>query len=130
MLLGFCEDYKCVVINARHELILICANGNNYIVRDSATLELFKIQWRMLHIALNEVNKLSMLHALESGYLNILLSFRSWDLYEYSLLSSTSKHSWAIKTATQLEKQPYIIFGLQTDNKNIITVKLTSTPVN
>ena len=75
MLLGFCKNYKCVVINARHELVLICANGNNYIVRDSATLELFKIQWRMLHIALNEVNKLSMLHALESGYLNI--SFRS-----------------------------------------------------
>jgi len=24
MLLGFCEDYKRVVINARHELILIC----------------------------------------------------------------------------------------------------------
>jgi len=44
ILLGFCEDYKHVVINA-HELILI-RNGNNYIVRDPATeptLELFKV---------------------------------------------------------------------------------------
>jgi len=39
----------------------------------------------MSYIALNEINKLSMLRALESSrYLN--MSFRSWDLYEYSLL--------------------------------------------
>jgi len=35
-LLGFCEDYKRMVINARHELILIRA-CNNYIVGDPAT---------------------------------------------------------------------------------------------
>ncbi|XP_018311167.1 uncharacterized protein, partial [Mycetomoellerius zeteki] len=121
MLLGFCEDYKHVVINARHELILIRArNDNNYIVRDPATepkLELFKIPWRMPHITLNEVNKLSMLCALVSGrYLS--MSFRSWDLYEYPLLPSTTKHSWAIKTATQLEKLRYVIFALQTNRKN------------
>ncbi|KYN38525.1 hypothetical protein ALC56_07102 [Trachymyrmex septentrionalis] len=75
MLLGFCEDYKRVVINARHELILIRArNGNNYIVGDPAAepaLELFKVQWRIPHVSLNEFNKLSMLSALKSGqYLN------------------------------------------------------------
>ncbi|KYN00582.1 hypothetical protein ALC62_08641 [Cyphomyrmex costatus] len=62
MLFGFREDYKRVVINARHELILIRArNDNNCIVGDAATepkLELFKIQWRMPHVTLNEVNKL------------------------------------------------------------------------
>ena len=65
-----------MVINARHELILIRArNDNNYIVGDPATepmLELFKVQWRMSH-ALNEVNKL--LRALENEqYLS--MSFR------------------------------------------------------
>ena len=34
---------------------------------------------------------------------------------------STTKHSWAIKTATQLEKLRYVIFGLQIDKKNIMT---------
>lgn len=34
--LGFCEDYKRVVINVRHELILIRAHNNNYLVRDPA----------------------------------------------------------------------------------------------
>ncbi|XP_018407683.1 PREDICTED: uncharacterized protein LOC108783581 [Cyphomyrmex costatus] len=46
------------------------------------------------------------------------MSFRSWDLYEYPLLPSMTKHSWAIKIATQLEKSRYIIFVLQTNKKN------------
>ncbi|XP_024882295.1 uncharacterized protein LOC112461324 [Temnothorax curvispinosus] len=83
-------------------------------------IELFKVQWRMPHVTLNEVNKLSMLRALESGrYLSV--SFRSWDLYEYPMLQSTTKHSWAVKTATQLEKPRYVIFALQTGRKNIMS---------
>ncbi|KYN14491.1 hypothetical protein ALC57_13297 [Trachymyrmex cornetzi] len=67
-----------------------------------------------------KLNKLSMLRALESGrYLSI--SFRSWDLYEYPLLQNTTKHSWAVKTATQLEKPRYVIFALQTGRKNIMS---------
>jgi len=80
ILLGFCEDYKRVVINARHELILIRArNDNNCLTEDPAIepmLELFKVQWRIPHVLLSEINKLSMLCALESGrYLSI--AFRS-----------------------------------------------------
>jgi len=112
-LLGFCEDYKRVVVNARHELILIRARSdNNCLVGNPTTepeIDLLKVQWRMPHVILNEVNKLSLLRALESGrYLS--MSFRSWDLYEYPLLQSTTKHSWAVKTATQLEKPRSICY--------------------
>ncbi|KYN42486.1 hypothetical protein ALC56_03032 [Trachymyrmex septentrionalis] len=124
VLLGFCEDYRRVVINARHELILIRArNDNNCLTGDSTTeptLELFKVQWRMPHVLLSEINKLSILRALESGrYLS--MAFRSWDLYEFPLLQSTTKHSWAIKTASQLEKPRYVIFAMQTGRKNIMS---------
>ena len=124
ILLGFCEDYKRVIVNARHELILIRSRSdNNCIVGNPATepeIELFKIQWRMPHVILNDVNKLSLLQALNSGrYLS--MSFRSWELYEYPLLQSTTKHSWAVKTATQLEKPRYVIFALQTARKNIMS---------
>ena len=74
----------------------------------------------MPHVMLNEVNKLSLLRAMESGrYLS--MSFRSWELYEYPLLQSTTKHSWAIKTATQLEKPRYVSFALQTGRKNVMS---------
>ena len=121
-LLEFCEDYRRIVINARHELILIRArNDNNCTVasgEEKPMIELLKIQWRIPHVSLNEVNKLSLLRTLESGrYLSI--GFRSWDLYEFLLLQSTTKHSWAVKTATQLEKPRYVIFALQHNRKNI-----------
>ena len=120
-LLGFCEDYKRVVMNARHELILIRSrNDNNCLIGNSELLpeiNIFKIQWRLPHVSLSEIKKLSMLRALESGrYLS--MGFRSWDLYEYPLLQKTTKHSWAIKTATQLEKPRYVVFALQTGRKN------------
>ncbi|XP_043264012.1 uncharacterized protein LOC122404152 [Colletes gigas] len=52
-LLGFCEDYKRMVINARHELILIRSRNDNNSLIGSPTLEpeieLLKMQWRMPH---------------------------------------------------------------------------------
>ncbi|XP_024875706.1 uncharacterized protein LOC112457066, partial [Temnothorax curvispinosus] len=64
----------------------------------------YKRVWRMPHVVLSEVNKLSMLRALENRrYLN------------------TTKHSWAIKTATQLEKPRYVVFALQTGRKNVMS---------
>lgn len=123
-LLGFCEDYKRVVINARHELILIRArNDNNCLISREEyepRIELAKIQWRVPHVVLNDVSKLSLLRALDSGrYLSA--PFRSWDLYEFPLLQSTTKHSWAVKAATQLEKPRYVVFALQTGRKNVLS---------
>jgi len=52
-----------------------------------------------------------MLRVLESEYLS--MSFRSWDLYEFPI--AEYEHSWAIKTAIQLEK-PWLS-SLQTNKK-------------
>jgi len=61
-----------------------------------------------------------MLRALKSGrYFS--MAFRSWDLYEFPLLQRTTKHSWVIKTATQLKKPRYVIFALQAGRKNIMS---------
>ncbi|XP_070166138.1 uncharacterized protein [Polyergus mexicanus] len=58
--------------------------------------------------------------SIDSGrYLSV--AFRSWDLYEFPLLQSTTKHSWAVKAATQLEKPRYVIFALQSGKKNVLS---------
>ncbi|KYN39702.1 hypothetical protein ALC56_05905 [Trachymyrmex septentrionalis] len=126
-LLGFCEDYKRIVINARHELILIHArNDNNCVAPHESTepkITLLKIQWKMPHIVLNDVNKLSLLRTLEGGrYLS--MCFRSWNLYKFPLLQSTTNHSWAVKTS-QLEKPRYVIFALQTGKRNVPSQNLS-----
>ncbi|XP_018377383.1 PREDICTED: neutrophil collagenase-like, partial [Trachymyrmex cornetzi] len=60
----------------------------------------------MPHVVLNDVNKLSLLRTLKGGrYLSVC--FRSWNLYEFPQLQSTTKHSWAVKTTSQLEKPRY-----------------------
>nr|XP_033322443.1 uncharacterized protein LOC117218270 [Megalopta genalis] len=71
----------------------------------------------MPHVALDEIHKLSMLRILESER-SISMSFRLWELYEYPMLQTTTKHTWAIKTAPQMEKPRYVIFALQTERKN------------
>ncbi|XP_077260480.1 uncharacterized protein LOC143896451 [Temnothorax americanus] len=130
-LLGFCEHYRRVVINAKHEIILIRARHDvNCVVdprinvpRDPAKdpkITLMKVQWRMPHVSLNDVTKLSLLRTLESGRF-LSVGFRSWDLYEFPLLQSTTKHSWAVKAAPQLEKPRYVIFALQTGRRNEFT---------
>ncbi|XP_076643541.1 uncharacterized protein LOC143353820 [Halictus rubicundus] len=129
ILLGFCEDYKRVVINARHELILIRSRTDANALHGSSNnakpvLDLHKIQWRMPHVTLDDIHKLTMLRILDSGR-PISMSFRSWDLYEYPLLQATTKHTWAIKTAPQMEKPRYVIFALQTDRRNSVTKKAT-----
>jgi len=58
-LLGFCEDYKRVVVNAR-QIDLDTRSDNNCLVGNPTTesqIDLFKVQWRMPHVILNEVNK-------------------------------------------------------------------------
>ncbi|XP_036145605.1 uncharacterized protein LOC118646566 [Monomorium pharaonis] len=84
MLLRFCKDYRRVVINARHELIVSrCC-----------------VLWK-------------------AGDTSAWL-FTRGILYEFPLLQRTTKHLWAIKAATQLEKPRYVVFALQADRKNVM----------
>jgi hypothetical protein len=121
-ILGFAEDYNKIIINCKHELILLRSNTNLNSVKlntneyiDNITIS--KIVWRMPHIKVSDRERLSLLKCLERDRA-IQIAFRNWDLYEYPLLPETSKHSWAIKTSSQIEKPRYIIIGLKTARKN------------
>ncbi|XP_055918306.1 uncharacterized protein LOC129950388 [Eupeodes corollae] len=119
-LLGFAEDYKKIITNARHELILIRtrSNENAYFSKDNEELKLsiFKLQWRVPHITLSDSNKLTLLKQIQSNPIQI--HFRNWEMYEYPTLPTTTDHVWTVKTSSQLEKPRYIIIALQTDRKN------------
>lgn len=120
VLLGFAEDYRKIIINAKHELILTRSRiDENAIVSpdDEMKFNITKLQWRVPHVTVSDEEKLSLLKVVESGK-SIKMSFRSWDLYEYPLLPEATNHTWSIKTTTQLEKPRYVIFAMQTDRKN------------
>lgn len=120
-ILGFAEDYNKIMMNCKHELILNRSNSNlNAVKLDDATsiqIDIQRVQWRIPHIKVSDRERLKLLKYLEKDK-PIQVAFRNWDLYEYPLLPQTTKHSWSVKTASQLEKPRYVIFCLQTDKKN------------
>lgn len=121
-LFGFVEDYHNVIINAKHELILLRSRSDINMFRgdvENVRFELEKIQWRMPHVQVSDVEKLKLLKCIEHKQ-PISLNFRSWELYEYPTLPETDRHIWAVKTSTQLQKPRYVIIGFQTDRNNKI----------
>ncbi|XP_044590788.1 uncharacterized protein LOC123269258 [Cotesia glomerata] len=126
-ILGFAEDNNRIIINAKHELILIRANSdiNAYIhkltaatdVANRVKIVLNKVEWNVPYITMSDKPKIQALNFISNDPA-IPLSFSTWQLYEYPLLPRTTKHVWPIKTSTQFEKLRYVILGFQTARKN------------
>lgn len=125
-ILGYCADYTKISANTRNELILTRARTDvNALYGSSGAtydLTLDKVQWRIPHVTMDDMHKLTMLRALESGR-SITMNFRSWEIQEYPLLQTTTRHTWAVKATTQMEKPRYVIFALQTARKNDIAAR-------
>ncbi|XP_044586001.1 uncharacterized protein LOC123266038 [Cotesia glomerata] len=121
-ILGFAEDYQRVIVNAKHELILIRSNTdqNAYFVTvedKNVSITIQKIEWIVPYITMSDKQKIDVLNYINSDPA-IPISFQTWELYEYPLLPATTNHIWAIKTTNQLEKPRFVIIGFQTARKN------------
>lgn len=120
-LLGFAEDYQKIIINAKHELILIRSRTDlNSVYSQNCTeiaITINKLQWHIPHVTVADKEKLFLLKITESNH-PIKIPFRSWDLYEYPSLPLSTSHNWAVKTVNQLEKPRFIIFALQTGRRD------------
>ncbi|XP_043475782.1 uncharacterized protein LOC122507233 [Leptopilina heterotoma] len=124
MILGFAEDYRKIVVNAKHELILTRSRTDlNAVVnilgveREEFKIVINKIEWMIPYLFVSDRQKIELLKFIEKDPL-ISMSFRSWELYEYPLIPATQKHVWTVKTSTQVEKPRYVILGFQTNRKD------------
>lgn len=129
-LFGFAEDYKRIVVNARHELVLIRSATDNNAVKwtpasdadttpEEISVKLSKLSWRIPYITLSNTQQIALLKHMKRGG-SIPVEYRSWELYEYPVLPKTKKHSWTVKTASQVEKPRYVIVGFQTNRRSNI----------
>lgn len=120
-ILGFAEDYEKIIINCKHELVLLRSNTNlnalkldkNEVVDD---ILISKIVWRVPHVKVSDRERIGLLKHLEKDRA-ITLAYRNWDLYEYPLLPRTRKHTWSIKTSSQIEKPRFVVIALQTNRR-------------
>ncbi len=118
-LLGFAEDYRKVIINARQELILLRSytDKNCYVGDENVSIKLTKVEWHVLHIEVNDAWRVHFFNLLNADK-PLSLSFRKWELHELPALRNTSNGIWSVKTSTSLERPRYIIIGFQTNKKN------------
>lgn len=126
--LGFAEDYSKILLNVKQELILIRSNSDVDAVKVTAAtttpttpikidIQITKINWKVPHIKVSLEEQLRLTKLIDQN-LEIPIAFRSWELHEYPTLTTTNRHSWTVKTATQLEVPRIVIFALSTNRKN------------
>lgn len=121
-LFGFCDDFKQIVLNSTHQLIITRHRSNkNMFHSNDNTLDLKfevgKILWKVPHVSLNDMAKLSMLKTLSRNE-NLPIAFRSWDLYELPAVPQTTRHTWSVKTTKRVSKPRFVVVAFQT-NRNI-----------
>ncbi|DAC81328.1 hexon [Mayetiola barley midge adintovirus] len=118
---GFCDDFNKIILNCKHELILV-RNRSDVDVFTAATdllkLTMNKIHWKVPHITLSDKAKLVMLKTVSHND-SLSLAYRSWDLYELPFVPQTTRHSWSVKTTTQVTKPRFVVVAFQT-NRNLV----------
>lgn len=132
-LLGFAEDFNKVVVNCKHELILLMCKSMensfyNKIGQEKYNLSIDSMTWKIPHISLNDTAKLQMLNVIKSG--NVLpISFRSWDCYVNPSLLNGTHHTWTVKLAANRERPRYAIIAFE-DNEKFISNNLANLKVH
>lgn len=99
IIFGFCEDYRKIILNCKHELILnrarqsldLTAGGGALATSAIVGISVKKIIWKMPHITLADPIKLKMLNYLSKNR-NIHISFRSMDLVVFPELPQSTSH--------------------------------------
>lgn len=120
---GFAEDYRNIIMNAKHELILLRSSSDLNVftgTNNISSLIINKIQWRIPHITVSDVEKLKLMQIINKKQ-NIQLNYRTWEIYEYPVLPTTDKHIWSVKASSQLNTPRFIIVAFQTKKNNLIT---------
>ncbi|XP_022203416.2 uncharacterized protein LOC111060081 [Nilaparvata lugens] len=118
-LLGFAEDYRQILLNVKQELVLRVSPNFHDCVNVAATnVAITKLLWRMPYVEVADDVKLRLLQIVQNDT-PISIPFRHWELYTYPTLPQTRKHTWTVKSTSQLEKPRYIVVGLQTARRGV-----------
>lgn len=137
LLLGFAEDFNKIIINAKHELILLRAKNDDNIAYSTdadvkVSVNIKNITWKIPHIQLSDFAKLEMYKILKMAK-PLQIPFRSWDCHVNPALFEGSNHLWNVKLSLQNEKPRFILMSFQGEyerkNNNFTHCDLTNIKV-
>lgn len=134
MLLGFAEDFNKMIVNSKHELILLRSKDDKQVFKSNVETERIKltilnITWKVPHVQLSDTYKLHIFKTINNRRpLNI--SFRSWDMYYYPSLPESTTVLWNVKLANENERPRFLLIGFRnTINNKFIHCDLTDIKV-
>ncbi|KAL4120388.1 hypothetical protein QTP88_013088 [Uroleucon formosanum] len=135
---GFCEDYKRILVNCSQQLILnrsmsdtSALHYTSVVGGDMATdsvqtlvkkvkVQLTRVLWKVPVVKVDDRERLRLMKIIDSKKM-INCAFRNWELCEYPNLPQTSKHSWMVKTCSQVEKPRCLIIAFLTNTPGSVS---------
>lgn len=130
---GFCEDYNRILVNCSQQLILnrstsdstslhfVGITGGDDLNLETAKtkmkkckIQLSRVLWKVPVVKVNDRERLRLLKVIESKKM-ISCAFRNWELCEYPNIPQAKKHSWMVKTCSQVEKPRCLILAFLTN---------------
>lgn len=121
LLLGFAEDFNKLILNCKHELILLRSKSDEGLIYSTEAGEkpkmtLTNISWRIPHVHLSDLSKLNMMKTIKNG-VNLAIAFRSWDCHYNPQLTTGTNHIWNVKLAANRERPRFALIAFQHNNK-------------
>lgn len=130
---GFCEDYNRILVNCSQQLILnrsmsdaACMHfteitGGDVLTSETGKakmkkchIELSRVLWKVPVVKVNDRERLRLMKIIDSKKM-ISCAFRNWELCEYPNIPQSKKHSWMVKTCSQVEKPRCLIVAFMTN---------------
>lgn len=107
VLFNIAEDFRSVLVNAKLDISLTRARSDDNAVFCSGAedykLTITHMAYKLPFVSVDDAQRLRLLKIIEKDT-PLFIAFRTWDLYSYPDLPSTTKLTWTIKTSSQLEK--------------------------
>jgi len=120
LLLGFAKDYNKILLNGKHELILLRGKDNVY---KSTAATLTMAQFKMTissivckrpYVKLSDAYKLYKFNAVNKQT-PLLIPFRSWDIYYNPVVPQSTTFIWNVKLAVETDRPRYVIIAFKRD---------------
>uniref|UniRef100_A0A1B0G601 Double jelly roll-like domain-containing protein n=1 Tax=Glossina morsitans morsitans TaxID=37546 RepID=A0A1B0G601_GLOMM len=134
MLLGFAEDFNKIIVNSKHELILLRSKDDKQAItttlaNEQIKLSILNITWKMPHVQLADAYKLEVFKKINSRQpLNIC--FRTWDMYYYPTLPQNATVLWNVKLASENERPRFLLIAFRNAENKFTHCNLTNVKVH
>lgn len=133
-LLGFAEDFNKIILNCKHELVLLRSSNDTSSCSsttsgENVNLILTNITWRIPHIQLADSSKIQIMKTVKDGR-TLPIAFRSWDCHLNPTFQGGTKHNWNVKMSINRERPRFVILTFQNEINKFIHCDLTNVKVH